>query len=153
MLIKIILIFSSPLGTLGGGEGSGEGTGVCRRRTAYLIFSNFSGEFSGRDGSFVPFATAARGSGDSAGTGGGEGGTGGGGGRAGLGSDLAGKLVHLFLTQFIIFSCFRRGLAASACCSPWRPASRWTGGAARCDLCLAATLGASCPWGTAARSP
>ena len=119
----------------------------------YLIFCNFSGEFSGRDGSFVLFATAARGSGDSAGTGGGEGGTGGGGGRAGLGSDLAGKLVHLFLTQFIIFSCFRRGLAASACCSPWRPASRWTGGAARCDLCLAATLGASCPWGTAARSP
>ena len=76
MLIKIILIFSSPLGTLGGGEGSGEGAGVCRRRTAYLIFSNFSGEFSGRDGSFVPFATAARGSGDSAETGGGEGGTG-----------------------------------------------------------------------------
>ena len=79
-----------------------------------MIFSNFSGEFSGRDGSFVPFATAARGSGDSAGTGCGEGGTGGGGGRAGLGGDLAGKLVHLFLTQFIIFSCFRRGLAASA---------------------------------------
>ena len=102
MLIKIILIFSSPLGTLGGGEGSGEGTGVCRRRTAYLIFSNFSGEFSGRDGSFVPFATAARGSGDSAGTGGGEGGTGGGGGRAGLGGDLAGN-VHLYLTQFNFF--------------------------------------------------
>ena len=47
-----------------------------------------------------------------------------------------------------------RWLSASACCSPWRPASRWTGGAERCDLCLAATLvGASCPWGTAARSP
>ena len=37
-----------------------------------------------------------------------EGGTGGGGGRAGLGGDLVGKLVHLFLTLFIIFSCFMR---------------------------------------------
>ena len=52
---------------------------------AYLIFCNFSGEFSGRDGSFVPLAAAARGSGDFAGPVGGEGGAGGGAGRAGLG--------------------------------------------------------------------
>ena len=50
-----------------------------------MIFCNFSGEFSGRDGSFVPLAAAARGSGDFAGPVGGEGGAGGGAGRAGLG--------------------------------------------------------------------
>ena len=36
LLIKIILIFSGPLGTL---------SGICRRRTAYLIFSTFQVSF------------------------------------------------------------------------------------------------------------
>ena len=121
-----------------------------------FIFIQFSGEFSSRDDSciscslcFLAPAAVARGEGDSVGTGGGEGGADGGGASgasAALDGDRAGKLVHLIFGQFFIVACFRRGLAAGACCcAPWGPAARWAGGAASSDLSCAATLSAPCP--------
>ena len=118
-----------------------------------FIFIQFSGEFSSRDDSciscslsFLAPAAVARGEGDSVGAGGGEGGADGGGGCAGLDGDRAGKLVHLIFGQFFIVACFRRGLAAGACCcAPWGPAARWAGGAASSALSCAATLSAPCP--------
>ena len=103
-----------------------------------FIFIQFSGEFSSRDDSciscslsFLASAAVARGEGDSVGAGGGEGGADGGGASAALDGDRAGKLVHLIFGQFFIVACFRRGLAAGACCcAPWGPAARWAGGAA-----------------------
>ena len=118
-----------------------------------FIFIQFSGEFSSRDDSciscslsFLASAAVARGEGDSVGAGGGEGGADGGGGCAGLDGDRAGKLVHLIFGQFFIVACFRRGLAAGACCcAPWGPSARWAGGAGRSALSCAATLSAPCP--------
>ena len=120
-----------------------------------FIFIQFSGEFSSRDDSCISCplsslasAAVARGEGDSVGAGGGEGGADGGGGCAGLDGDgdRAGKLVHLIFGQFFIVACFRRGLAAGACCcAPWGPAARWAGGAASSALSCAATLSAPCP--------
>ena len=118
-----------------------------------FIFIQFSGEFSSRDDSciscslcFLAPAAVARGEGDSVGAGGGEGGTDGGGASAALDGDRAGKLVHLIFGQFFIVACFRRGLAAGACCcAPWGPAARWAGGAASSALSCAATLSAPCP--------
>ena len=117
----------------------------------FNFFSSFSGEFPGHDVSAFLLAVAACRVGDSAGVDGGEGGTGGGGDdRAGHGGgDLPGKLVHLFLTKFNNFTCFRRGLDASACSTSWIRSSWLAGGAwgaargaARCGLCLATSLGA-----------
>ena len=118
-----------------------------------FIFIQFSGEFSSRDDSCISCplsslasAAVARGEGDSVGAGGGEGGADGGGASAALDGDRAGKLVHLIFGQFFIVACFRRGLAAGACCcAPWGPAARWAGGAASSDLSCAATLSAPCP--------
>ena len=118
-----------------------------------FIFIQFSGEFSSRDDSciscslcFLAPAAVARGEGDSVGAGGGEGGADGGGASAALDGDRAGKLVHLIFGHFLIVACFRRGLAAGACCcAPWGPAARWAGGAASTDLSCAATLSAPCP--------
>ena len=118
-----------------------------------FIFIQFSGEFSSRDDSciscslcFLAPAAVARGEGDSVGAGGGEGGADGGGASAALDGDRAGKLVHLIFGQFFIVACFRRGLAAGACCcAPWGPAARWAGGAASSALSCAATLSAPCP--------
>ena len=118
-----------------------------------FIFIQFSGEFSSRDDSciscplsFLASAAVARGEGDSVGAGGGEGGADGGGASGALDGDRAGKLVHLIFGQFFIVACFRRGLAAGACCcAPWGPAARWAGGAASSALSCAATLSAPCP--------
>ena len=118
-----------------------------------FIFIQFSGEFSSRDDSciscslcFLAPTAVARGEGDSVGAGGGEGGADGGGASAALDGDRAGKLVHLIFGQFFIVACFRRGLAAGACCcAPWGPAARWAGGAASSALSCAATLSAPCP--------
>ena len=117
------------------------------------IFIQFSGEFSSRDDSCISCplsslasAAVARGEGDSVGAGGGEGGADGGGASAALDGDRAGKLVHLIFGQFFIVACFRRGLAAGACCcAPWGPAACWAGGAASSALSCAATLSAPCP--------